>query len=34
MRLDAGADDYVIKPFAARELIARVRAHIAPGQIK
>ena len=24
--LDAGADDYVVKPFAARELIARVRS--------
>ncbi|MBC7793768.1 MAG: response regulator [Clostridia bacterium] len=26
--LDAGADDYVAKPFSARELIARVRTHI------
>ena len=26
--LDAGADDYLIKPFTARELIARVRAHL------
>lgn len=24
--LDAGADDYVVKPFAAQELLARVRA--------
>lgn len=24
--LDAGADDYVIKPFSAKELVARVRA--------
>ena len=24
--LDAGADDYVIKPFSSRELVARVRA--------
>jgi two-component system, OmpR family, KDP operon response regulator KdpE len=26
--LDAGADDYLIKPFAAGELLARVRAHL------
>ncbi|SFK59155.1 ATP-binding protein [Methylocapsa palsarum] len=26
--LDAGADDYLIKPFSARELIARVRANL------
>ena len=26
---DAGADDYVIKPFVARELISRVRTHVA-----
>ncbi len=26
--LDAGADDYVAKPFTARELLARVRTHI------
>lgn len=26
--LQAGADDYLIKPFAARELIARVRTHL------
>lgn len=26
--LDAGADDYLIKPFAARELIARVHSNI------
>ena len=26
--LDAGADDYVTKPFSARELLARVRAHL------
>ena len=26
---DAGADDYVIKPFAGRELVARLRVHLA-----
>ncbi|HWU90589.1 MAG TPA: ATP-binding protein, partial [Kofleriaceae bacterium] len=26
--LQAGADDYLVKPFAARELIARVRTHV------
>ena len=26
--LDAGADDYVVKPFAMEELLARVRAHL------
>ena len=25
--LDAGADDYVVKPFGHRELLARIRAH-------
>jgi signal transduction histidine kinase/DNA-binding response OmpR family regulator len=26
--LDAGADDYLVKPFSARELLARVRANL------
>src|SRR6202167_4832197 len=26
--LDAGADDYLVKPFSARELIARVQTHL------
>ena len=28
--LDAGADDYVVKPFSFDELLARIRAHAAP----
>jgi PAS domain S-box-containing protein len=26
--LDAGADDYLVKPFSARDLLARVRVHL------
>ncbi len=32
--LDAGADDYLIKPFSARELLARVSAVIAMASIR
>jgi len=30
--LDAGADDYVVKPFSIEELFARVRAHLRRNQ--
>ena len=30
--LDAGADDYLVKPFSARELHARVRTHVTLAQ--
>ena len=30
--LDAGADDYVTKPFGMAELLARLRRHAAPGR--
>src|SRR6266571_1324516 len=30
LALESGANDYVIKPFKARELLARVRAHLRP----
>ena len=32
--LDAGADDYLIKPFTARELLARVGAHLAMARLR
>ncbi|MEP1060990.1 MULTISPECIES: ATP-binding protein [Cyanophyceae] len=32
--LEAGADDYLIKPFSARELLARVEASLKLGQLR
>jgi len=32
--LDTGADDYLVKPFAARELVARVRAQLSAAQAR
>lgn len=32
--LQAGADDYIVKPFTARELLARVGAHLALGRMR
>ena len=32
--LDAGADDYLVKPFAARELLARVRSNLEMARIR
>nr|WP_232793057.1 ATP-binding protein [Caulobacter hibisci] len=32
--LDAGADDYLVKPFAARELLARVNANVQMAAIR
>jgi signal transduction histidine kinase/DNA-binding response OmpR family regulator len=32
--LDAGADDYLVKPFSARELVARVQANLQMSQIR
>jgi two-component sensor histidine kinase/DNA-binding response OmpR family regulator len=33
-RLGAGADDYLIKPFSARELLARVDAHLKIARVR
>ena len=30
--LEIGADDYIAKPFSARELVARIKAGAAPGE--
>jgi len=32
--LDAGADDYVVKPFTAAELVARVRTHLQTARVR
>lgn len=32
--LQAGADDYIVKPFTARELLARVGAHLAMSRLR
>jgi signal transduction histidine kinase len=32
--LQAGADDYLVKPFSARELVARVGAHLATTRLR
>ncbi len=32
--LEAGADDYIVKPFTARELLARVSAHLAMSRLR
>jgi light-regulated signal transduction histidine kinase (bacteriophytochrome) len=32
--LDAGADDYLAKPFSAQELLARVRTHLEMSEIR
>jgi PAS domain S-box-containing protein len=32
--MEAGADDYLVKPFSARELLARVSAHLAMARMR
>ncbi|MFL5305919.1 MAG: ATP-binding protein [Polyangia bacterium] len=32
--LDAGADDYLIKPFSARELVARIQTHLTLSRLR
>jgi signal transduction histidine kinase len=32
--LDTGADDYLVKPFSARELVARVQTHLQMSQVR
>jgi DNA-binding response OmpR family regulator len=32
--LEAGADDYLVKPFSARELVAHVGSHLAIAQVR
>lgn len=32
--MNAGADDYVVKPFGARELLARVKARLEIARVR